>query len=86
MNLIFFGLAIISAIWGVVSSIMITSFLSRQGIKINWIFLRIMILKYIHQYSKITSEKTGKPGPWYYSYIFSMILALIFVIIGLFLK
>jgi hypothetical protein len=86
MSNLFFILAILSALWGVASSIVIASFLSQRGIKINWLFLRILILKYIHQYHEITVKEKGKPGPWFYSYIISMILALVFAIVGIVLK
>jgi hypothetical protein len=86
MSYLFFILAILSAVWGVASSIVIASFLSKRGIKINWLFFRILVLKYIHQYHQITRQEHGKPGPWFYSYITSMILALIFVILGVVVK
>jgi hypothetical protein len=86
MSEIFFGLAILCALWGVASSLVIASFLSQRGIKINWLFFRVLMLKYIHQYHQITKQESGKPGPWFYSYIGSMILALIFVILGVTFK
>ncbi len=86
MREIFFGLAILSALWGVVSSLVIASFLSQRGIKINWLFFRILVLKYINQYQQITKQENGKPGPWFYSYILSMLLALVLVIVGVVLK
>lgn len=86
MSNIFFILALLSVFWGIVSSIVIASFLSRRGIKINWLLFRILVLKYIHQYHKITKEENGKPGPWFYSYIISMNLALVLVIFGIVLR
>ncbi len=80
------GLALICIAWGVVSAIAIASFLSKRGHKLSFLFFRILILKYIHQYAKITKEETGKRGGWFYSYIISMNLALIFAIIGLIIK
>jgi hypothetical protein len=41
-----------------------------------------LVLKYIYQYHKITLQEHGKPGPWFYSYIISMNLALVLAIIG----
>ena len=82
----FFALAILSVVWGVVSSILIASFLSKRGIKINLLFFRILVLKYIHQYHSITTQENGKPGPWFYSYIISMNLALVFVVLGMLLN
>ena len=86
MSDIFFVLAILSAAWGVVSSIAVASFLSKRGIKINFLFFRILVLKYINQYHKITTQENGKSGPWFYSYIISMNLALVLVIVGIVLK
>jgi len=86
MSYLFFILAFLSAVWGVVSSIVIASFLSKRGIKINWLFFRILVLKYIHQYHQITKQENGKPGSWFYSYIISMNLALIFAIVGIVFK
>ncbi|MFC1568804.1 hypothetical protein ACFL4L_01090 [bacterium] len=76
-----FIFAIASAIWGIVSSLGIASDLSKRGIKINYPLFRLLMLKYIHQYHEIT-KKEGKTGPWFYSYIISMNLALILVVIG----
>jgi hypothetical protein len=86
MNNFFFVLAILGVFWGIVSSIVISSFLSKRGVKINLLFFRILVLKYIHQYRKITMQENGKPGPWFYSYIISMNLALIFAIVGMVLR
>jgi len=86
MSDLFFVLAIVSVGWGIVSSIVISSFLSNRGVKINLLFFRVLVLKYIHQYHKITMQENGKPGPWFYSYIISMNLALIFAIVGIVLK
>jgi len=86
MSTFFFILAIISAICGTVFSLMIASFLSKHGIKINYVFLRLYIIKYIHQYRKLTIEENGKPGNLFYAFIVSMNLALIFAIIGILLR
>jgi len=83
---IFLGLTIICIGWGAVSSIAITNYLSKNGHKINYLFLKVFILKYIHQYAQITKEETGKRGGWFYSYIISMNLALLFALIGLIFK
>ena len=86
MSSLFFGLAIVCIAWAIVSSIVIASFLSKRGVKINLLFFRILVLKYIHQYHKITVQEKGKPGPWFYSYIISINLALVCVIVGMLLN
>jgi hypothetical protein len=86
MSSLFFALAIVGAGWAVVSSIVISSFLSKRGVKINLLFFKILVLKYIHQYHRITMQEKGKPGPWFYSYIISINLALVLVILGMLLN
>ncbi len=86
MSTLFFVLALIAVAWGIATSIMITSFLSRRGIKINYLFLRLFIFKYVSQYRKITMEETGKPGPLFYSTIVAWNLALLLAIIGVILE
>jgi hypothetical protein len=83
---LFFGLALLSVVWGIVSSIVIASYLSKKGIKISLLFFRILVFRYIHQYHQITKREEGGPGPWFYSYIISMNLALVLAIIGVVLR
>ena len=86
MSTLFFVLALISVAWGIANSIMITSFLSKHGIKINYLFLRLFIFKYVRQYRKMTMEETGKPGPLFYWFITAWNLALLLAIIGIILR
>jgi len=86
MSTVFFILSLISVAWGIANSIMITSFLSKRGIKINYLLLRLFIFKYVSQYRKITIEETGKPGPLFYWFLTAWNLALLFAIIGIILK
>ena len=86
MSNFFLILAIVCVLCGVVSSIMITAFLSKRGTKINYFLIRIYIIKYINQYRKITEEETGKVGPLFYSSVVSFILALLFAVVGAIIK
>lgn len=83
MNDFILGLTIISVIWGIVSAIVMTVHVSRRGQKINILFFKLYVLKYIHQYRKITAEENGRPGIWYYSFIIAMNFALIIAILGI---
>ena len=40
-----------------------------------------MILKYLHQYAKITQEETGRVGPLFYHYVVPLNVALVLVIV-----
>ena len=86
MSTLFLILALISVGWGIATSIMITSFLSKRGIKINYLLFRLLIFKYVRQYRKITMEETGKPGPLFYSVITAWNLTLLFAIVGIILR
>ncbi len=86
MSNLFLTMAFLGVAWGIVSSIAIVSFLSGRGMKINYLLIRVMILKYIHEYHKLTTQENGKPGRWYYSYVISMNTALICAIVGLLLR
>ena len=70
----------------VIFSIMIVNEVSKRGIKINFLWLRLYIIKYIHQYKKLTLEESGRVGPLYYPCVISVNLALVLAVIGLILK
>lgn len=74
------------AVWGVISSIIIVSYLSNHGVKVNYLLIRLLLPKYVGQYRTMTVEAMGKPGGWYYSFVISMISALILAIIGILTK
>lgn len=81
-----FGAAVANVIWGVISGIMITNFVAARGTKIHFFLYRIYIFKYINQYKKITEAKEGRPGIWFYSYLFSFWGALAFALLGAWLR
>jgi hypothetical protein len=83
---ILLALAILFVGLFVIFSMMIVHELSKRGIKINFLLLRLYIIKYIHEYRKITKKETGKVGPLYYPCIVSVNLALVLAIVGLLLK
>jgi len=70
----------------VILSIMIVHELSKRGVKISFILLRLYLIKYIHQYKQLTLKETGKIGPLYYPCIASVNLALVLAIVGLVLR
>lgn len=87
LSSILLGIAILSVLCGVISAVLIAAVLQRRGIKINWIWLRVLILsKYLGQYRDVTLQETGRIGLLFYSYIIAMNLALVTGIIGLVLR
>jgi hypothetical protein len=83
---LFLGLGLVSVCWGIVSMIVITSFVAERGTKINYFLYRLYIIKYVNQYKQITEEENGEPGPWFYSFVVSMNFALLCSVVGLILK
>ena len=83
---ILLALAIVFVGLFVIFSIMIVNEVSKRGIKVNFFLLRLYIIKYIHQYRKITKQETGRVGPLYYPCIVSVNLAMVFAIAGFLLK
>ena len=86
MSTVFFILALIGIACGIAASVMIASSLSKRGVKINYLFIRLFIFRYVGQYRKMTMEETGKPGPLFYWFISSWNLALVFAIVGIVLE
>ena len=82
----FLGLGLLSVGWGIVSMIVITSFVAARGTKINYFLYRLYIIKYVNQYKQITEAENGTPGPWFYSFVIAMNFTLVCAIIGLILK
>lgn len=79
-------MSLVSVAAAVIFSMMIVHEVSKRGVKINFFLLRLLIIKYIHQYKQMTLQETGKLGPLFYPCILSYSLALIFAITGLLLK
>jgi hypothetical protein len=86
MSTLFFILALIGIGCGIAASAMIASFLSKRGVRINYLFIRLFVFRYVRQYRKITMVETGKPGPLFYWFITSWNLALLFAIVGIILE
>jgi hypothetical protein len=87
MSDILLAIAVVSVLWGVASAIMIGNALQKRGIKINWIWFRVLILtKYLGQYREVTRQETGRTGALFYSYVISMNVALVTAVVGLALR
>lgn len=79
-------LALVSVGLGIVFSMMIVHEVSKRGVKISFFWLRLYIIKHIHQYQQLTRKETGKVGPLYYPCVGSYIMALVFAIIHLIVR
>jgi hypothetical protein len=55
-------MGVLSALWGVIDSILIAIALDKRGIKVNMVFFRLFFFQYLSQYRQVTMKETGKAG------------------------
>lgn len=73
---ILIGLLMACAIWAITASLLIARDLEKRGVPVSFVWLRFAILKYLHQYSEITREETGRIGSLFYHYVIPLNVAL----------
>ncbi len=76
-------LAFVSVGLGTVFSVMIVQEVSKRGVKIHYVLIRMYIYRYIAQYKQLTLKETGQVGPLYYPCVGSYVAALVFAIVYL---
>ena len=62
-------------------SMMMVHEVSKRGVKINILWLRLYVIKYMHQYKQLTKKETGKTGPLFYPCIVSINIALVLAVV-----
>jgi hypothetical protein len=74
MNYTFLAASIdaIAVTWHIVVTMMIYEALRKRGLKVSFIFLRLLAPKYVSQYRETTRKETGKTGPLFYHWIVSI--------------
>jgi hypothetical protein len=70
----------------IILSLMMVHEVSKRGVKISFLWLRLYLIKYIHEYGKLTKQDTGRVGPLFYPCIISVNLSLVCVVAGLLLR
>jgi hypothetical protein len=78
----FLGLGVLAILSNVAILVMIMAALDRRGHKTNMLLARIFTFKYLSAYKDVTRMETGKPGPLYDLWIFTMILAVVAAFTG----
>jgi hypothetical protein len=82
MNILLIFTLIFSALF-VFFSILIIAELMKRNVKINFLFLRFLLPKYVGDYKKITQRESGSAGILFYCWVVSVNLALLFLILFL---
>jgi hypothetical protein len=75
------GIGVLCAVWGVVAALLIARDLEKRGQAVSFFWLRLLIIKYLGQYAKITQEETGRVGPLFYHYVVPLNVALVLFIV-----
>jgi hypothetical protein len=76
-------LAILAVVANVVITIMIMAELNRRGVATSILWVRLYMVKYVHQYRQLTEAETGTPGPLFTLWLVSINSALVFGVVGL---
>lgn len=71
-------LACACALWAVVAAIRIGGWLSRHGVKVNWVFYRGLMPWYVHRYRTMTREAEGRVGGLFPQFVVPINLAWVF--------
>jgi len=75
------GLILVCGVWAVAASLLIARDLEKRGVHVSYLWLRVMILKYLNQYRRVTLEETGRVGSLFYHYVIPLNMALVLTII-----
>jgi len=81
MPALLIGLICVCGVWAVAASLLIARDLERRGVRISYLWLRVMILKYLGQYRRVTRAETGQVGSLFSHYVIPLNLALVLTII-----
>ena len=81
MSALIIGLILVYGVWAVAASLLIARDLEKRGVHVSYLWLRVMILKYLSQYRRITLEETGRVGSLFYHYVIPLNMALVLTII-----
>jgi len=78
------AVGLLCVVWAVVAAIRIAADLQKRGVPVSFLWLRLMVLKYLHEYARLTRDETGRVGPLFYHYVVPLNVALlIFFILAL---
>ena len=74
---LFLAIAVCCGAWAGVTSARICSYLRKKNVPVSFLWLRVLIIKYVRQYREITLRETGSVGPLFYHFVISINLALV---------
>ena len=75
------AIGLVCVIWAVVAAVLLAADVRKRGVSVSFLWLRLMVLKYLHEYARLTREETGHVGPLFYHYVVPLNVALLIFII-----
>jgi len=69
--------------WAIVAALRMGAWLTRHGVKINWIWFRLTMPWYVHRYRTMTTELEGRPGSLFPQFVVAINAALVLTIVML---
>lgn len=78
----FLFLAAVSAVWAVVSAVLVAKAMDRHGLRTPFLFIGVLVFRNLHRYKEATRKETGRTGPLFYSYVIPINLAWIFALVA----
>jgi len=76
-------IAVLAALSHVVILILIMAALDRRGLKTNPLLARIYVFKYVKAYKEATIKETGRPGPLFGLWVYTILAALVAAVAGI---
>jgi hypothetical protein len=74
---LFFALCLAALLWNLVAGIRIVQKLDKPSSAEAIFVMRYLPWRYLHDYRKLTVSQSGKIGPLYYHYTFSILAVLL---------
>jgi len=75
------AVAAVCVVWAIVAGLSAVGYCRKHGISVNFLFLRIEMLKCLSRYRTLTRAETGHVGPFFYHYVISINIALALILI-----
>ena len=75
-------LAVVSGVWASIAAFRMGAWLTRHGVKINWLWYRATMPWYVHRYKVMTTEMDGRPGPLFAQFLVAINAALVLGILA----
>lgn len=86
LTIVLIAAASAALIWYLVTTILIYENLRKRGEKVSFIWLRVLSPSYAGRYREITREETGKTGPLFFHYVFSINALLLFIVLAVIVR